>query len=187
MPCSVESGEFYFVGIYVHTLFQPPFSLTTIFHKHPLFISSAAIAGVIDLLKPQGSFALSIQYALCLAMPGSTVQAGPNAPYPAIDECKEVGKTFKNILEHLLNKATEAENSLEGISSSNNKRNNLALMAIESLSKKLTDLLRVDYMGLETHSQATKFVSVNKEETNLTKFVHAITHTFFDNDFLQLM
>jgi hypothetical protein len=78
MPCSVDYGEFFFLGIHVRTLFQPPFRLTIIFLKHPLFKSSAAIAGVIDLLKTQGSFALSIRYALCLAMPSSTVQADHN-------------------------------------------------------------------------------------------------------------
>ena len=42
-------------------------------YEMPSAVDSAAIAGVVDILHTQGSFALSIRYVVCLALPTSKI------------------------------------------------------------------------------------------------------------------
>mmetsp|Transcript_5059 Transcript_5059/g.10661 ORF Transcript_5059/g.10661 Transcript_5059/m.10661 type:complete len:1565 (-) Transcript_5059:323-5017(-) len=67
-------------------------------HPMPASVDSAAIAGVVDLLRTQGSFALSARYALCVGLPNSKVEMEPSVPYPTMEEYEDIAKTFENVL-----------------------------------------------------------------------------------------
>ena len=75
----------------------------------------AAIAGVIDLLRTQGSFALSVRYALCLTLSSSKVEADPAVPYPTVEEYEEIAKTFEKLLNEQLNNNNESNTKYKAI------------------------------------------------------------------------
>lgn len=66
-------------------------------HPMPASVDSAAIAGVVDLLRTQGSFALSARFALCVGLPRSKVEMEPSVPYPTMEEYEEIAKTFEDV------------------------------------------------------------------------------------------
>ena len=163
----------------------------------PATVDSAAIAGVIDLLRTQGSFALSARYALCLALPGSKVDPDPAVSYPVHEEYEEIAKLFENALDELLGgDNNHGKFSLDDISSDRVKRSKLAYMVNESLRQKLEVLPAFKPMALlgessrrhrgasSAMSTLSKFVSANVEEMDLATFVRSTIDAFFDNDLL---
>lgn len=54
-------------------------------------VDSAAIAGLMDLIRSAGSFALSVRYALLLDSPHSQIEAEPTLPVPTWKDFEEVG------------------------------------------------------------------------------------------------
>eukprot|EP00581_Thalassiosira_minuscula_P013408 CAMPEP_0183716566 /NCGR_PEP_ID=MMETSP0737-20130205/10436_1 /TAXON_ID=385413 /ORGANISM="Thalassiosira miniscula, Strain CCMP1093" /LENGTH=1583 /DNA_ID=CAMNT_0025945857 /DNA_START=119 /DNA_END=4870 /DNA_ORIENTATION=+ len=115
----------------------------------PATVDSAAIAGVIDLLRTQGSFALSVRYALCLTLQSSKVESDPAVSYPTMVEYTEIAKAFENSLNDLLDDnedgdksvgiygSSKSMNPLENISSSEEKRSTLSLLVVEALRTNL--------------------------------------------------
>jgi len=92
----------------------------------PATVDSAAIAGVVDLLRTQGSFVLSARYALCLTLRSSKVESEPAVSYPTIEEYEEIATIFEKELNGLLDSVVDVPNedgttrkhTLEDISSS---------------------------------------------------------------------
>ena len=69
----------------------------------PSVVDSAAIAGVIDLLRAQGSFALAARFAVCLDMETASADAdGP--PVPSLAAFEAVGAVFETELDVALAK-----------------------------------------------------------------------------------
>jgi hypothetical protein len=68
----------------------------------PATVDSAAIAGVIDLIRTQGSFALSARYALCLKGEGVKVEAEPAKVYLTVEEYEVIASFFEDALEEML-------------------------------------------------------------------------------------
>ena len=158
----------------------------------------AAIAGVIDLLRTQGSFALSVRYALCLTLPSSKVEADPAVPYPTVEEYEEIAKTFEKVLNEQLNTdENNTKNALEDISSDEEKRAQLALEIMKTLrstldvlpAAKQTTILGESSRGgrrgaAYAMGRLAKFVSSDEEDADLGNFVQAVVDAFFDNDLL---
>jgi hypothetical protein len=153
---------------------------------------TATIAGVIDLLRCQGSFALSVRYALCLTLTSSKVESDPTVAYPTIEDYEEIAKTFEKALNELLD-SKERNVSIEDISSDEEKRTQLALMVSESLRGNLE--AQVVKVGLGESSQRqrrsalamsklSKFISSDDENADSANFVQATIGAFFDNDLL---
>ena len=152
----------------------------------------ATIAGVIDLLRCQGSFALSVRYALCLTLRSSKVESDPIVAYPTIEDYEEIAKTFEKALNEILD-SKESNVCLEDVSSNEDMRTQFALMTSESLRGTLE--AQVVKAGLGESSQPqrrsalamsklSEFISSNDEDADLANFVQATIHAFFDNDLL---
>ena len=146
---------------------------------------------MIDLLRTQGSFALSLRYALCLTLPTSKVEAVPTVSYLTIEECEEIAETFESALNELL-----VSQSLEDITSDVQKRKELTTTIIHSLCNNLEVLsTNTDKTGLSRASgqnrgaffamgKLSKFVSFDVEDADLSKLVQSTVDAFFDNDLL---
>lgn len=158
----------------------------------PATVDSAAIAGVIDLLRAQGSFALSIRYALCLTLANSKVESKPTLTYPTMEEYEEIAKIFEKALYDLL----EGNKSLEDVSSDVKKRTKLAAVVVGMFRDKIAVLTGVEptsesaespqhqLRALFVMSRLSKFVSTDVEDSDLANFVLATIDAFFDNDLL---
>ena len=167
---------------------------------------SAAIAGVIDLLRTQGSFALSLRYALCLTLSNSKVEADPSVPYPIHAEYEEIAKVFETSLNDVLDIGTSSvggegnkSSSLEDISCDPRKRELLASIVAERLRGQLDSLpgvktTNINILGDSTQrkrrgassamTSLAKFVSSDAEDDDLALFIRATVDAFFDNDLL---
>ncbi|KAL7540954.1 hypothetical protein ACHAXR_010517, partial [Thalassiosira sp. AJA248-18] len=164
----------------------------------PATVDSAAIAGMFDLLRTQGSFALSIRYALCLTLPSSKIDPNPSVPYPSMKAYEEIAEIFEKALNELLGTGRmeksldaslrwdDAKNSLEDISSNEVKRKQLASMVVQSLCQNFSELpvLPVAKSLLNSMGRLSKFVSFDVEDADLVNFVQATIDAFFDNDLL---
>ena len=161
----------------------------------PATVDSAAIAGVIDLLRCQGCFALSARYALCLSLPSSKVDPEPAVAYPTIQEYEDIAEAFESSIDELLNNGS----SLESISSDTTLRAQLTATVVALLLKKLDELPSSAWItnggdasssknrtkGASSSAIAlSKFVSMHAEDTTLPTFVRATVDAFFDNDLL---
>ncbi len=144
---------------------------------------------MIDLLRCQGSFALSIRYALCLTLSSSKVESNPIVAYPTIEDYEVIAKTFEKVLDELLD-SKKSNVSLDDISSSEEKRMQFALLVSESLRGNLA--AHVVKVGLGESqrrsalamSKLSKFISSDEEDADLVDFVRATIRAFFDNDLL---
>lgn len=153
----------------------------------PATVDSAAIAGMMDLLRVQGCFALSVRYAVCFKMGGSSKDVNPmdrNLEYPSVVQYEEIGKVFEMALNELVEQ--EDVKSLEAISSSHKLRKELASSAKTALIEiYLSKNMRRGM--LSAMNALTNFVSLDLEDGDLGQFVQATVDAFFDNDLLQTM
>mmetsp|Transcript_5234 Transcript_5234/g.9361 ORF Transcript_5234/g.9361 Transcript_5234/m.9361 type:complete len:666 (-) Transcript_5234:2682-4679(-) len=94
--------------------------------------------------------------------------------YPTIEDYDEIGKIFDKALDEYV--STNNVNTLEVISSSSEKRSNLASAMIHSLSLLIDSSTRLAF---------SKFISFDIEEGSLGQFIQATVDAFFDNDLLQ--
>ena len=147
-----------------------------------------------DLLRTQGSFALSIRYAICMTLSSSIVEADPAVSYPIMKEYEEIAKTFENALNDQLATATgKGKNGLDDISSSEEMRADLTALVVEALRKNIdvVPTTSPSALGDSRHRGASsafarlaKFVSSDVEDSDLSNFVRATINAFFDNDLL---
>jgi hypothetical protein len=155
----------------------------------PTTVDSAAVAGVIDLLRSQGSFALSIRYALCLTVTGSKVESDPLQlrSYPTMEEYEEIANIFET---QLKNQVSHHSCTLEDISFDMDKRKQFASMTTHSLRGAVEDALAAGFVGESSQlhylamSKLSKVISSDVDDIELSKFVNATIDAFFDNDLL---
>ena len=175
--------------------------------------SSAAIAGMIDLLRTQGSFALSLRYAICLTLNDSKVEADPAVPYPTHAQYEEIAKYFESALQDVLDSSNNGNNNvndddggggvitLEDISSNSDRRAWLASIVAERLRGQLdantlpienttNNFLDASFRRKQQRGASSamatlaKFVSSDAEDDELALFIRAAVDAFFDNDLL---
>ena len=151
----------------------------------PCTVDSAAIAGMIDLLRVQGSFALSARYAVCFEMCGGSKSLDPmdsKITYPSVRDYVAIGKVFDESLLSLIKQRDMM--SLEDVSASCEMREELVgkvkgTLAELSSSKDLSyDLVSA------VNALKKSFVSFDVEGGDLSTFVRASVNAFFDNDLL---
>lgn len=142
----------------------------------PSSVDSVAIAGMIDLLRTQGSFSLSVRYVLCFA--GNEVSnvfnseldpSDPTLSYPTMEAYAEIEKIFEKGLEEYIEKNNVK--TLEGISSSDEKRASLVKEIAEALQFTPSRILE-PFCG--------EYTSFDVEIG--TSFVRRVVDAFFDND-----
>ena len=68
--------------------------------KPPSVVDSASIAGVVDLIRAQGCFALAARFSACFMLKTSDVF--PNAPMPTLAQFEDIGKRFEKVLDETL-------------------------------------------------------------------------------------
>lgn len=161
---------------------------------------------MIDLLRTQGSFVLSLRYALCLTLSNSKVEADPIVPYPTRADYEEIAQIFESALCDVLDASNSNENNgedgpitLEDISSNSDRRAWLVSIVVERLRAQLdatlpktrasnfldTSLRRKPSAGSSSAMAAlAKFVSSDAEDDEFGLFIRATVDAFFDNDLL---
>ena len=165
---------------------------TTLGARMPATVDSAAIAGVVDLIRTQGSFALSARYALCLELGESKVDPDPAVPYPVFVEYEEIGGIFEGELSRIL----LTGKSLEDLSCNACERENLTTEVVASLRQILDTVPTVGSFlndsssrfrgggATSAFSTLARFVNCSIENGSLKTFVHTTVDAFFDNDLL---
>lgn len=138
----------------------------------PATVDSAAIAGLVDLLRTAGSFGLSARYSLLLGSTSSVVDS--NAVLPSLDEYEAIGVFFEEALTELTRKHHV---SIDDISYDVELRAEfvaLVLPAVPTMQKKSRPF--------------AKLVSVEHEENAdgipANEFVTGTIDAFLDNDLL---
>ena len=143
----------------------------------PATVDSAAIAGMIDLLRVQGSFALSIRYAICFEVGGDMGPADSNVTYPTISQYEVIGKVFEKALDKMVMEEDRIV-TLEQVSASITQRSRFCKMVKDEL------------MPLFVRSSSSvvscldRFVTTDDECGNIDEFIKATVDAFFDNDLL---
>jgi len=140
----------------------------------PATVDSAAIAGMIDLLRVQGCFALSVRYAVCFELVGDARPTDSSVRYPTLMQYEAIGKIFEKVLDQMV--MEDGIKTLEQVSASVKRRTNLCNM----IKDELIPLFTKDSNAVVTCLKS--FVTVDEEGGNLDQFVKAAVDAFFDND-----
>ena len=141
----------------------------------PATVDSAAIAGMIDLLRVQGCFALSVRYAICFELSGDVDPTDSSVRYPTTMQYEAIGKIFEKALDKMV--MEDGIKTLEQVSASTTKRSNLC--------KRVKDELMPLMKGHKpVVSCLDNFVTTDEECGNFDRFVKAAVDAFFDNDLL---
>jgi len=143
-------------------------------HKRPSSVDSAAVAGMIDILRTQGSFLLSVRYAVCLGLPTCTMNIFRAMKLPSLEQYRIVGKVFEGVLHKILSdkKCTFKELSMSLVS-----RDKL----VEATVRKLRTI-----GSLTSHPGFCSISHFIDEEkgAGLSIFTRVTINAFFDNDLL---
>lgn len=132
----------------------------------PSTVDSAAIAGVVDLLRAQGCFALAARYAVCFAL--KTSDASHDAPIPTLTKFEEIGARFERVFDEMLASGTHTVKDLGFKLNTRELLTDKILSAFEQSADGAFDCLKY-YID---------------EEMGASKrhFVRATIDAFFDND-----
>jgi len=143
----------------------------------PASVDSAAIAGLIDLLRTQGCFGLSIRYAVCLGLSSSRMtDDAAVANLPGYEDYEKIGVYFEQVLDDMLR-----TKKLEEISSSLEERRKLSDRVEARLECEFNTILR-PVLG---HYVSNEEDEVEEGITaSLYSFVNVTVDAFFDNDLL---
>ena len=141
----------------------------------PATVDSAAIAGMIDLLRVQGCFALSVRYAVCFELGGDVGPTDSSVIYPTTAQYEAIGKIFEKVLDEMVKE--DRIKTMEQISSSTTRRKYLCGM----IKSELLPLIKADNSVV---SCLSNFVTTDEECGNFDQFVNATVDAFFDNDLL---
>jgi len=141
--------------------------------KMPAVVDSAAIAGMIDLIRCKGCFGLSVRYAICLGLP--TCQIPENSEgfhLPSYRQYEIIGEIFEECLKDFQNENTF---TLEVIGSRPDMR--------ETLARKATAKLNAS-----EHRSAMQplnlFIGNEESGSGMYTFAKTTIAGFFDNDLL---
>lgn len=199
--------EFYKInGKYYDTEAIQKFLVKTLAVPMPATVDSAAIAGMMDLLRVQGSFALSARYAICLGMGDGSVDMNPmdsSIEYPTIKQYEEIGKVFETALNEMVDERRiesleefslkDEEQINQCINSSSRSSNRYILQGdlrdhlVKKIKRHVWELAESKSEMNSAFTALVKFVSLDIEMGSLEKFVRATVNAFFDNDLLHSM
>ena len=134
----------------------------------PSKVDSAAIAGVVDLLRAQGCFALAARYAVCLGM--KTSECSTETRVPTLSQFEEIGGFFERVLDQSL---ADGRWTVRELGFQVNTR--------ELLTDKVTALLEGE--GASALAHVSCFIDAEMG-CSTREFVRATIDAFFDNDSL---
>lgn len=137
----------------------------------PATVDSAAVAGMVDLLRCQGCWALSARFATCFA--ASVDPADKTAEYPTLNEYLDVGKRFEKAFDEYV--TSNGIKTLEEMSASGESR----LILVNCMSRVFSD-----YIASCSKASHLKNLAFSDEEAGSSVFVQTMVDAFFDNDLL---
>ncbi len=175
---SLFSGDFEFYkigGKYYDCEAIQQWLVKTLHVPMPATVDSAAIAGMVDLLRVQGCFALSVRYAICFELGGDMSPTDSSVHYPTMMQYDAIGKIFEKVLDEMV--MQDGIKTLEQISASAKKRTDLCSM----IKDELMPLIQASNSAV---SCLSNFVTTDEECGNFDQFVKATVNAFFDNDLL---
>jgi hypothetical protein len=140
-------------------------------HPMPAAVDSAAIAGLIDLLRTAGCWGLSLRYALLVASP--TAAAKLDVPYPSYRDYENLGMVFEAVIVEICRKY---ESSLW------KPKMNHALR--EALIHPIYEQCKTSY-NFGTGSFQRFFDGDDEEHGILLQVIRLTVDAFFDNDLFQ--
>jgi hypothetical protein len=132
----------------------------------PATVDSCAVAGMVDLLRTKGCFALSARYVICLGLKTSKMQA--DTDFPSYSLFEKIGTVFEEVLGEML-KATQ----FEEIGETAKVRHSFALRVLTRLEARSGDLLM---------ASLKKYFTDEEGGSSLLTFCLETIHAFFDND-----
>ena len=135
----------------------------------PSVVDSAAIAGVVDLLRAQGSFALAARFAVCLDM--KTASADADTPVPSLAEFEALGAVFERELDAALT-AGGARRSVREIGFDLARRDAL-VAGVRARFEAPENVAALDCLAHWLDAE---------RGGSLAAFVESATDAFFDND-----
>jgi hypothetical protein len=174
-------------------------------------VDSAAIAGLVDLIRAQGCFALSARFAICFALRSSKIEPAPPQPLPTYQQYETLGRIFEHALQVLLQKygkinkqKNEPPLKILDIASNTASRQELCELVLRNPSL-------VEYADLEDNrtigcksNTTTNNNNYNQSEngvrlayqsirrfidaeggSSISAFVKVTVDAFFDNDLLE--
>ena len=199
--------EFYKInGKYYDTDAVQNFLVKTLRVPMPSTVDSAAIAGMMDLLRVQGSFALSARYAICLGMGNGSLDMNPmdsSIEHPTVKQYEEIGKVFETALNEMVDERRiksleefslkDEEQINQCINSSSRSSNRYIIQGdlrdhlVNKIKRHVWELAESKSEMKSAFTALANFVSMDIETGGLEKFVRATVNAFFDNDLLHSM
>ncbi len=142
----------------------------------PASVDSMAIAGLVDMIRCRGCFALAARYSIAMAMTSATMDAGQT--FPTISQLEKIGDVFQESWNKTVAamSSDEKTNGAHGTpwSDSITFRTQLAMTAKEALDERSELWKPLKDCG---------HLSDNGEDSNsLYAFCVATVHAFLDND-----
>ncbi len=140
--------------------------------KIPTVVDSAAIAGMVDLIRCKGCFALSCRYVICLGLPYSKISP-TDIWLPSDNQYHQIGLLFE---EALYDVQKIFPQNLNVLGDDDTNREAIARKATEKINK-----------VIDTSSFSAFARHMNNDENGRTvyNFAKATVDAFFDNDLLQ--
>ena len=178
----IQSGDFEFYkvgGKYYDCEAIQEWLVRALHVPMPATVDSAAIAGMIDLLRTQGSFALSIRYAICFELCGFMGPSESSVIYPTMKHYEAIGNVFEKALNKMV--VEDSIETLEQVSASIVQRSKFCMIVKNELMPLFTGHSRSVVSCLET------FVTTDEECGNFHEFVKVTVDAFFDNDLLNTL
>lgn len=143
-------------------------------NKMPSVVDSAAIAGMVDIIRCKGCFPLSARYVICLGLPTSQIQENvDDIRLPSWQVYEKLGRIFEDALKEYQN---EYPFPLDAISQDPTKREELARKAAVKLTSRECQSVLESVNG---------FVGNEELGAGVYNFSIACVNAFFDNDLLQ--
>ena len=212
---SIPSGDFDY-----YTLNDTTSDLSTIqdwlvkIFNQPLpnTVDSNSIAGMMDILRTHGCFALSVRYVLCLGLPSCSFNPAISGTLAVLENlkeqfnnhkpffkyCRELGAVFEKALDGMLSKHGRGDKRREllcKISTDRELRRDLARCAHREFQSNdnSSDLLEPLYPVMIHHTRERATKNDNEDEeyglgvdlegaVPLPLFIVAVIDAFFDND-----
>ena len=141
--------------------------------KMPTTVDSAAIAGMVDLIRCKGCFSLSIRYIICLGLKTSVIDDDESTlDLPRHDLYDAMGEIFQDVMSNFHNLHPKP---LDKIGSNPMHRQALATMVTKNLNQPENQSIMKEiaiYLALSSEEQGG----------SLYHFASCVIDAFFDND-----
>jgi hypothetical protein len=150
---------------------------------HPMIttVDSAAIAGVVDLIRAQRCFVLSVRFAILFQLPTSSMSVKKNSisknPYPTETDYSRVATEFEKLWDRFLKKHKV---TFEAVASTPRHRQAFAAEALPAIREFFDRCNETGQLESIEH-----FLFDEEKGSSISTFVTATVDAFLDNDLLQ--